>query len=203
MRSEFLALKHDLDTIRHANVAEASAKIRMASLIVTNLNPPLKEEDVASFEVRHAVELPPDYREFLLTIANGGVGPGCGLEKLGEFSGTSWDESPGLVGELQMPFPYTEKWNAKPIDDTLPIDEQYKQQDWYWSAQHVHGAIPICDLGCGLRQLLIITGPERGSVWFDDRADWQGLYPDSKCDNRRVSFFEWYRNWADTELERT
>lgn len=200
MRSEYFILKQDLETIRHANLREAAANEHMASLIVTHLNPPLKEEEILSFEAQHSVQLPAEYRAFLLTVANGGVGPVGGLERLGLFAGIEWDESPGLVGDLSTPFPYTDKWNAKPIDGSLPVEEQYKQQDWYWDRHHVHGAIPICDLGCGLRQLLIVAGPERGHIWFDDRPDWQGLYPDVRNSSKRLSFFEWYRNWADTKL---
>lgn len=173
----------------------------MASLIVTHLNPPLEEAEVLAFESQHAISLPAEYREFLLTIANGGVGPVGGLERLGQFAGSKWDQLPGLVGDLSTPFPYTEKWNAQPIDGSLPVEEQYQQQDRYWDTQHVNGAIPICDLGGGLRQLLIVTGPERGHIWFDDRADWQGLYPDSTDNGKRLSFFEWYRRWADQTLE--
>lgn len=200
MHSDYLTLKKDLEAIRQANLAEAVANERMASTIVTHLNPPLKEEDVASFESRHAVQLPAEYRKFLLTIANGGVGPVGGLERLGEFGGKDWNELPGLVGDLSTPFPYTDKWNVKPIDGSLPVHQQYEQQDWYWDRQHVHGAIPICDLGCGLRQLLIVAGPERGNIWFDDRADWQGLYPDENDNRKRVSFLEWYSHWAGNKL---
>ncbi|HQZ67931.1 MAG TPA: SMI1/KNR4 family protein [Planctomycetaceae bacterium] len=201
MRANFLALKQDLTAIQRANSAEAAANPRMASTIVTHMNPPLKEEDVLSFESRHVVQLPPDYREFLLTIANGCVGPVGGLERLGQFNGKDWNAIPGLVGNLSTPFPYTDKWNTEPIDGSLPVEQQYKEQDRYWDKQHVHGAIPICDLGCGLRQLLIVSGAERGHIWFDDRADWQGLYPDSRGQQGRLSFFEWYRNWANAKLE--
>lgn len=201
MRSEYLTLKHDLELIRQANVAEAAANPKIASVIVTHMNPPLTEDAVAAFEGEHAVTLPADYRDFILSVANGGVGPVGGLERLGQFNSTDWDELPGLVGDLATPFPYTTKWNAAPIDGALPVAEQYKQQDWYWSAQHVAGAIPICDLGCGLRQMLIVSGPESGHVWFDDRADWQGLYPNPKGDNSRLSFFQWYRQWADSKLK--
>jgi len=200
IRPEYLALKRDLETIRKANLAEAAANERMANLIVTYLNPPLEETEVLAFESQYNIRLPEEYREFLLTVANGGVGPVYALERLGQYNGTSWDEIPGMVGELSSPFPYIDQWNAKPIDASRPVEEQYQQQDWYWDARHVNGAIPISSLGCGLVQLLIVTGSERGNIWFDDRADWKGLYPDSTDHSKRVTFFEWYRNWADDEL---
>jgi len=100
-----------------------------------------------------------------------------------------------MVGDLAVPFPYTDAWNEGPIDGFRSVEEQYRQQDEYWSSRHVTGAIPVCDHGCGLRECLIITGPERGNMWFDDRADWQGLYPDKKGDKDRLTFLEWYSVW--------
>jgi hypothetical protein len=105
-----------------------------------------------------------------------------------------------LVGKPSEPFPYTERWNADPIDESLPIDGQYRQQEDYWDSRHVAGALPICHLGCNLRQCLIVTGPERGNIWFDDRADWQGLYPDTRDNHNRLSFLDWYRLWLDASL---
>ena len=59
------------------------------------------------------------------------------------------------------------------------------------------GAIPICEHGCQLREYLVVTGPERGNIWFDDRADWFGLYPDKTTGRERLTFLEWYRLWLD------
>lgn len=198
---DYLALKRDLERIQQANLAEAAANDRMANTIVTHLNPPATEPEVLAFESQHFIRLPADYREFILTVANGGIGPVGGLERLGRTDGTDWMERPSYVGNLSIPFPYTDEWNVEPIDSSLPEEEQFKQQDWYWDVQHVNGAIPICDLGCGLRQLLIVTGPERNHIWFDDRADWNGLYPDVTSDGKRLSFFDWYRRWADNKLQ--
>ena len=47
----------------------------------------------------------------------------------------------------------------------------------YWNATQVNGAIPICHLGCCLRQWLVVTGPEAGNVWDDVRADYAGFKP--------------------------
>jgi hypothetical protein len=65
------------------------------------------------------------------------------------------------------------------------------------------GAIPICHLGCALRQWLVITGPEAGNVWCDDRADRGGLYPLQQGRLKRVSFLKWYRSWLNGALRKT
>ena len=116
------------------------------------------------------------------------------------MSGVIWNDLPGMVGDLSVPFPYTEAWNEKPIDACQPVNEQYRQQDVYWSSRHVTGAIPICEHGCNLRECLIISGQERGNIWFDDRADWKGLYPNESTGRPRLKFFEWYRLWLDDRL---
>jgi hypothetical protein len=164
------------------------------------LNPPLADDDIRRFEAEHQIVLPPDYREFLARLGNGGAGPGYGLEKLGQTYRAAWSESPGMLGELARPFPHSDAWNADPLDGTRPADEQYRRQDDYWSSRHVNGALPICDHGCNLRELLVVTGPERGNMWFDDRADWKGLYPDTKRGGGRLTFLDWYRIWLEERL---
>jgi hypothetical protein len=164
------------------------------------LNPPLTEDRVRRFEAEHQVVLPSEYRDFLMLLGNGGAGPGYGLEMLGHTYGVGWGEQPGLVGDLAQPFPYAEAWNAEPVDGTRPVEEQYRQQDVYWSPQHVNGALPICHHGCNLRECLIVSGPEKGNMWFDDRADWQGLHPDKKNDRNRLTFLEWYKLWIEERL---
>ncbi len=185
MRTDYSALIRDLERLRQQRPPQAA------------LQPPLPESEIVRFETEHGITLPQDYREFLLSVANGGAGPGDGVNPLGTAYGMSWGESPGLVGDLAMPFPCSEAWNDSPVDGSLSPEEQYRQQDRYWSSQHVSGALPICHLGCNLRQLLIVTGPERGHVWYDDCADWQGLYPDQSDSGARLTFIEWYRRWLD------
>ena len=49
-------------------------------------------------------------------------------------------------------------------------------------------AIPLADQGCGMTSMLVITGPHRGEVWFDDRA----------CES--PSFTAWMEDWIDRSL---
>ncbi|HWY33924.1 MAG TPA: SMI1/KNR4 family protein, partial [Nitrosopumilaceae archaeon] len=56
------------------------------------LNAPLAEESILKFERKYSVQLPPDYRNFLLVIGNGGAGPYYGMETLENSLFNSLDE---------------------------------------------------------------------------------------------------------------
>jgi len=176
------------------------------------LNPTLSEATLQEFETRHAIQLPKEYRCFLLEVGNGGAGPHYGLFKLGEtdsgWGHSSWAESDGFVGDLSESFPHTEPWNdltGEP-DNEKGCEEIYEAQltafeERYWASANVNGAIPICHLGCALRQWLVVTGPEAGNVWCDDRADLKGLFPLIGKTGDRVTFYRWYRTWLDEALQ--
>jgi hypothetical protein len=180
------------------------------------LNPPLSEAEVRTFEVQHRIVLPSDYRDFLLQVGNGGAGPAYGVFKLGWMDGCSprdivWREDDGFVGCLSEPFPHTEAWNdleGKPKDDYLEQEEdEYERQmnefdRRYYDTKNVNGAIPICHLGCALRQWLVVTGPEAGHIWNDDRSDYGGLYPFQHKNVHRMWFMQWYRAWFDDAVAR-
>ena len=174
------------------------------------LNPPLTESEVAAFESAYRVALPAEYRLFLLHVGNGGAGPYYGLFRLGEmddgFEFEQWEEG-AFVGELAAPFPHSDPWNdltGEP-DDDYDDEEVYEQSldefdERYFDPALMNGAIPICHLGCALRQWLVVTGPEAGNVWCDDRADRRGTYPLTAPGKKRVTFYQWYRDWLDEVL---
>jgi len=149
------------------------------------LSAPLTEAEVAAFEGHHGVELPESYRGFLTDVGNGGAGPYYGLDALGVHDSRSEDEwRPGF---LATPFPLTTAWNRAqhhPTDNDVP-DDLYFDQRW------IAGSLMLCHFGCGAFYRLVVTGPERGRIWFDDRASDGGISP-AGC-----GFEEWYRRWLD------
>ena len=174
------------------------------------VNPPLKEADVARFEGKHDVRLPEDYRTFLLEVGNGGAGPAYGVFPLGQMDDgwklRRWKEGNGFIGDLSAPFPHTRRWNKLPkmpkVKDSHPDFERLLEERdrIYWSTDNVNGAIPICNLGCCLRHWLVITGREAGRIWVDERADEGGLFPLSTTAKRRYNFSEWYDKWLASSL---
>jgi hypothetical protein len=175
------------------------------------LHVPLLEDEVSMFESEHGIRLPDDYRLFLIRVGNGGAGPYYDLFRFGErddgFGYAPWKD---FVGRLSSLFPHNYAWNdltGKPEDDAARDSEEYENlmeafEQRYYDSRQVDGAIPICHLGCARRQWLVISGPEAGNMWCDDRADCGGLYPLQTPGRVRTSFFQWYRDWLDEVLSK-
>lgn len=175
------------------------------------LNAPVRVSTVDEFEARHGITLPGDYRRFITEIGNGGAGPYYGLFPFGELEdGLSWEESK-LVGDVSQPFPHLEAWNLPvsfweqfpDISPDTPLEEEERllaawdkaELEQYFNPAIVNGAIPICHLGCGLRQWLVVKGEQKGFVWNDFRADHRGLRPLQDESGRQMTFSDWYKAW--------
>ncbi len=217
MNADYPAIR---DSLRELQKSPKRVDVFGSQVHGFHIHPPLPEQEVCQFEAMHRVALPQDYRGFLIHVGNGGAGPYYGLFKLGEMdqlrATAPWTEGGGFVGILSEPFPHTGPWNdltGQPEndesreDDPEWEDEHTRQMDlwWdetYWNPANVNGAIPICHLGCALRQWLVVTGPEAGNVWCDDRTDNGGLYPLTRGESRRISFIEWYCTWLDEAVQK-
>lgn len=215
MEVNFTAIR---DGLRQLRESTAPLKVFGSQVHGFRTYPPLSEEAVCQFEARHCVTLPLEYRGFLIHVGNGGAGPAYGLFKLGEmddrFGHKPWTENGGFVGMLSLPFPHTGPWNdlsEEPVydesrEDDLEWEVEYERQmnAWedrvYWNPANVNGAVPICHLGCALRQWLVVTGAEAGNVWDDQRTDHGGLKPVQQGGRHRVTFLQWYRSWLDDAL---
>ena len=180
------------------------------------LNPPLKADEIASFETQHGIVLPEDYRYFITGIGNGGAGPGYGLFPFGQDDEGWWGEFLP-IGDVGQPFPHNEAWNLDAdfwleepdIPEGMPKDEEQRLlNEWdkklearYWKPSLMNGAIPISHLGCALRQWLVVHGDQRGYIWDDMRADHAGIAPVMDTNGNPLTFTQWYLRWLD-EAER-
>lgn len=210
MKPDFESIKVDLGRLR---LTKKKPKVFGSEAHGFTLNPALSEEAVCGFEEKYGIQLPADYRQFLIEVGNGGAGPYYGLFKLGEmddsFDYTTWEENDGFIGDLSEPFPHIERWNDLEGEPNLDDqdEEEYDRQleefdERYWCSSNLNGAIPICHLGCASRQWLVITGAEKGNVWCDERADMKGVFPLASETNARVTFYEWYRSWLDEAVRK-
>jgi hypothetical protein len=166
------------------------------------LNAPLSLADVEAFEQTYQAQLPADYREFLLDAGNGGAGPFYGLRSLQDsLIDFKLKEKPLIA--ISKPFPYTEKWNAAWIEE-FDWEGEHPEDDLvnaYMDVAHIQGCLEICHFGHGCTFLLVISGSERGNIWFDGRADYGGLEPELNGRGSRISFSEWYMQWLEEKLQ--
>ncbi|MFF3767634.1 SMI1/KNR4 family protein [Streptomyces sp. NPDC001922] len=162
------------------------------------LRPPLAEDVLVAGERAMGVRLPEDYRRFLLEVASGGAGPDYGLFTVERFDGPR-------AAEAALPF--------VPVVDEPPeperagfADEAAFQQAWADYERLVldgmhdradHGTVLLGHQGCGYYTLLVVSGPERGTVWDDVRAVGEWIVPRERSDGSRVSFADWYLDWLE------
>lgn len=176
--------------------------------------PPLSEAEVAEVEAQYGVRLPEEYRHFLTEVGAGGAGPSYGVFPLVKEDGEwFWDGDGGdLTGDLTIPFPHVEAWSldGHPIWDSYPEDDENFDElydAWwdeftgiYWAPEWTTGAICLCHHGCAARSWLVVTGPSRGQIWEDGRADEVGLYPALDQDEKPHTFLTWYGAWIESLL---
>ena len=156
--------------------------------------PPCKtEKEIQSFEKQHGISLPADYRSFLLHVGNGGAGPSYGMFKLEDYFDNSYAETNYTVHDnflsdnfkFSINAPYTESQYGN--ED----DPEYDPADYF---NDTAGSMVICHHGCGILNILIVSGEEKGKIWVDDRCNDNGLSRVS------VSFYEWYSKWLDYSI---
>ncbi|WIX76114.1 SMI1/KNR4 family protein [Amycolatopsis carbonis] len=172
------------------------------------LAPPLREPEAEGVEEQFGTSLPEPYRSFLVEVGASGAGPGYGL--LGfRRSGRRWEfavgDRRGDGVDSRAEFPHRELFHhaERPDFTTIPR-ERWPELSRSLDASNeagTHGTLPLCHRGCGHYDLLVVTGPDRGALWFDCEASDGGIGP--RADGRgRMTFDPWYLGWlAEVELQ--
>lgn len=112
------------------------------------MNPPAEEAEVEAFENRYGITLPQEYREFLITVGNGGLGPAYGILSLAE-------SEKELIRSLKALEIDSAGFLAQPFAKPACLDDAPE----YYVAP---GMLPVCELGSGLCIHLCVSGTERG-----------------------------------------
>lgn len=180
------------------------------------LAPPLRDDQVEAAEAQLGISLPGEYRDFLLQVSAGGAGPHYGLNTLVDGpEGWRWagDEGRTYLGRLKLPCP--------PADESIRLQEELARREpdlaaypdtgayqdaWRaWQAEEqavdeqiLQGAVYLSHQGCGSMDWLVVTGPDRGHMWTDDRPTDLPFAP-MGTPEKPVGFADWYLDW----LERT
>lgn len=193
-------VKEKLDLLRGL---DTKFQIFGASEHKYNLNPVIPLSQLEYLERKYGIELPSDYREFMLFFGNGGVGPYYGIFPF-EKSVASIDSN-----LLTRPFLYTSSWNGIQPPDWWNSDHATIVRDKdYFDDSHLQGSFRVAHEGSGYYALLVVTGPERGSIWGDYRASDGGILPINTFENNsgnsvsRLNFISWYESWVDSKLQK-
>ena len=180
------------------------------------LEEPLAPWQVAELEAHIGTGLPEEYRGFLLEVGAGGAGPGYGLFPVRRADGRwRWEgdgadladpsrlaepfpvqgPDPALVKALLAQCPREEDFDpVEDFDDAMAAwDERWARL--MWSPERTVGAVVVCHLGCASRQWLVVSGPERGRIWSDDRVDDEDLAPLLDGGGGPLTFARWYLDW--------
>ena len=112
------------------------------SNISYEMKPPIGEAALTQLELAQGIELPDGYRDFLLTVGNGGAGPGYGLYSLED----SLEDRRDGIYSLADPF----------VPPTSSRD---------WIELRAPGMLPIYHDGCAFFGGLAVSGPARGTIW--------------------------------------
>jgi len=150
--------------------------------------PPKKytEDELLEFERKHGITLPLDYRNYLIHAGVGFNCDPCNICLLEEWCYPN-DEFPADF--LSRDFPHTKAW-----DDKSLAKEGMGWGSPYHDKSLVCGALRIVETGCEGYDLLIVSGPERGNIWHDDRiCSGKGIYPLRTRRKSRVTFADYVR----------
>ncbi|MGB8355187.1 MAG: SMI1/KNR4 family protein [Chthoniobacteraceae bacterium] len=154
------------------------------------MRPPQKytDDELNEFEQKYRITLPQDYRDYLIQ-----TGVGCYTDLDGICLLEEWcqpyDEKEFSDDFLTHDFPHTEVWNDRNI-----TKEEMGWRSPYYDNNLACGAMRVVNTGCEGYDLLIVSGPERGNMWYDDRAcSGKGIYPLRAKGTNRVSFQEYVR----------
>ncbi|MFD9034772.1 SMI1/KNR4 family protein [Streptomyces sp. NPDC059567] len=164
--------------------------------------PPLSASEVREAEEELGITFPAEYRNHLLRESAGGR-----VNRLHRGAqGWVWHgDSRTNYDLLTTEFPHPESYRAyeDELDEREPLREHFAddgtfQRAWDdWDAEYeVHqerktaGAVFIREHSCGFHALLVVTGPQRGTMWFDSRATCDQILP-LTLHGRPVSFADW------------
>lgn len=143
------------------------------------------EEELLAFERAKGVSLPSAYRSYLLK-----VGAGAKVSLLEDWC-QPYSEAELPSDFLTQRFPHSAPWN-----DLRLLSPAHGWRSQYFDPLFFCGAIRIANLGCEAYRLLVVSGPERGNIWCDDRVRSNGgIYPIVSWRAKRLTVDRYLRRW--------
>ncbi|MGY0020089.1 SMI1/KNR4 family protein [Streptomyces sp. cg35] len=120
--------------------------------------PPLGWDAVRAFEAEHGIVLPEPYRTCVAEISDGCEQgpPEYGLVPLAGLPGDWGDERDARRPDLPFPLEQEWVWEADDVDPDEDVPD----------AVFDHGSLVLGTDGCGMNWHLVVTGPQRGRIWW-------------------------------------
>ena len=128
-------------------------------------------EEIKSFEKKNNIELPNELVSFYTTISNG-------CKMLDGFNLRKLDEWKFKKGQLNSDFPFTEPWIWEDDENTGKLK------------QIENGNIELIDIGDSQTWNIIVSGKEKGKMWFFTDVGIQPCAP-------AMDFLTWFEFWLD------
>lgn len=201
IESKILYIKQSLDKLK---ALDKGYRVFGADSHRYLLNKVVKEEKIKVFENKYGIQLPEEYRRFLIEVGNGGAGPYYGLQTLEDslFIDLDYKRENEYLNPSE-PFLFIEKWNMKFAGNHSNEQEYIAFEEEYFKPSWANGLLRICNFGCGVSLNLVVNGSEYGNIWADDRVNDGGIFPDLYFgQSGRTQFLDWYILWLNQSLDK-
>ncbi len=135
------------------------------------INPPLNRKIIDEFERCNNIILPKELAHFYTEVCNG-------CEMIDGFNLRKFEELDLHIDIMKKEFIFDKYWiwEDEPNDDLEPTVK--------------HGNVELINIGCGQTWNIIITGKEKGQMWYFTDV---GIQP---CAPKR-GFLSWFEFWLD------
>ena len=172
------------------------------------MEPPLDEITLAEAERELGVEFPTEYRTFLREVSAGG---GALYALVRDDTGWHWRDSfDRRIQPAHLAEPFQDPAERERLEEEhearRPLHEDFSDEESFtiawrrWNQEWddlsdrlESGTVQISDQGCGNYIRLVVTGPERGTMWWETGPYLEPVKPSSRsCRTDRVTFRQWY-----------
>jgi len=172
---------------RIAAIVLELAKRKMA------LAQPMQRKELSELEARQGITLPEELRDFVLLAGASSSGPGFGLMSPAEAMSRNPKAAP------RDPFPFsTAQANAIGRERLIDKNEHAMLEGWT-----MPGTLTLAGHGCGWESAIVVTGEQRGFIWYGG----DGWWPEGRVLGRgrgrrfeQLGFLDWYERWLDRNI---
>ena len=167
------ALDALIDALR-ARATDPETRLGMGLSRRGSLPAPMTPEERTRAEAVLGFAIPDLLAEVYSRVANGGFGPGYGMNGLGG----------GRPDDLGQTSDALYAGNREPMPDS-PL--------WHWP----EGLLPICDWGCGISTCIDCTDPALPMVQFDPNVLDQRMATEEALGLTGRTLESWLRGWVE------